>query len=287
MAAAVDRGRRAREAAAPIKRERPGLDKTPATRFLSPGGDGEGFWAYEQLGERAMDITGYPDAPEPGRQPVSEVNHSAGRCRADCLNSTNMAVGYRGRQTAVRESTMTKPCVSPQEAKMYLSRGKWTSVFLEGATIYTADSKSKLGETQRISFAGADPNLSYDSSAPSADMIDRKTPDRRGMGEQSSRQAPRSADGEAADKDNEGIVRWGRTVSANRGQQPSLVGAPVVHRWYVDGGEGSTAARPRERPQRCKSAPGGEPRMHPAAPAEAPSRGRGSGDRVLSAGCVG
>ncbi|CAM9880058.1 unnamed protein product, partial [Laminaria digitata] len=83
-----------------------------------------------------MDVleTLYPD-----RQLVIEVDHSAGHAkyREDGLHVGNMNVRFGGKQRELRDTIMAEGCLGPEEAKMYLNRGAWSTQVIEGITART------------------------------------------------------------------------------------------------------------------------------------------------------
>lgn len=58
-----------------------------------------------------------------------------------------MSVDYEGKQKLLRDPVMTEGCLGPRDANIYLDRGKWSAVFVEGVTTQTVDMKPSLGET--------------------------------------------------------------------------------------------------------------------------------------------
>ena len=66
----------------------------------------------------------------------------------------------------LRDRVMTEGCLGPDEAKMHLNAGVWSTQYDAVLTTKTVDLKLKLGDVQRMSFGPDDPPPFYDWEAP-------------------------------------------------------------------------------------------------------------------------
>ncbi|CAM9660150.1 unnamed protein product [Ectocarpus sp. 12 AP-2014] len=146
------------------------LTRSPGLRFLQYGKNKDGYWGYDEFKEQIEDVLDVLDVVEPDMQVVVEIDHSSGhtRQREDGLHVGNMNVKYGGKQKVLRDTVMTEGCLGPEEAKMYLSNGKWSTEFTEGAEVY--DMKLKVGDTQTSTFAAGSPPPFYEWDAPRKDV---------------------------------------------------------------------------------------------------------------------
>ncbi|CAB1104406.1 unnamed protein product [Ectocarpus sp. CCAP 1310/34] len=146
------------------------LTRSPGLRFLQYGKNKDGYWGYDEFKEQIEDVLDVLDVFEPDMQVVVEIDHSSGhtRQREDGLHVGNMNVKYGGKQKVLRDTVMTEGCLGPEEAKMYLSNGKWSTEFTEGAEVY--DMKLKVGDTQTSTFAAGSPPPFYEWDAPRKDV---------------------------------------------------------------------------------------------------------------------
>ncbi|CAB1097803.1 unnamed protein product [Ectocarpus sp. CCAP 1310/34] len=127
------------------------LTPSPGLRFLQYGKNKDGYWGYNELKEQIEDVLDVLDVFEPDMQVVVEIDHSSGHTRW-------IACGEHERQG----------CLGPEEAKMYLSNGKLSTEFIEGAEVY--DMKLKVGDTQTSTFAAGSPPPFYEWDAPRKDV---------------------------------------------------------------------------------------------------------------------
>eukprot|EP00733_Pompholyxophrys_punicea_P001443 Pompholyxophrys_punicea_v1_NODE_723_length_1393_cov_18.770553.p3 type:complete len:151 gc:universal NODE_723_length_1393_cov_18.770553:303-755(+) len=106
----------------------------------------------------------------PTRQLVMEVDHSSGHAKqkANGLNVNHMNASYGGKQTLVRDTTITEGCLGPLPALV-----EWKNSL---GVLVKSDCKLQVGQVQKMSFQAHDPPPFYSVSAPPFDISVPKKP---------------------------------------------------------------------------------------------------------------
>lgn len=89
---------------------------------------------------------------------ILEVDHPARHAKyIDDDPQDNVNTEYESKQKVTRDPMMTEGCLPPREAKIYLSKGTWSTFFIEGLGTRMVQMKLKFARRKLVSSAPGDP----------------------------------------------------------------------------------------------------------------------------------
>ncbi|CAB1102065.1 unnamed protein product [Ectocarpus sp. CCAP 1310/34] len=157
------------------------------------------------------------------------VKCKCNRKREDGWHMGNMNVNYGGKQKVLRDTVMTEGCLGPEEAKMYLSNGKWSTEFTEGAEVY--DMKLKVGDTQTSTFAAGSPSPFFEWDAPRKDVTVARKAKRTSKAGVGVGAGDEGAADEAGTKPRDKIKEGGHILLLSPKCHPEVAGVGIEYSW--------------------------------------------------------